>query len=107
LGGIGIYREIHVSDPAQNKGSACASGCGKCSALDQSGRHPDGLTGWALVGAALCVFLFPLATATAGAILAGRQEMHQFAGAFGGLAAGLVVGVIMARLIGRPAKEKV
>ena len=95
-----------MSDPVQKDGSACGSGCPKCSALDQCGRQPGGLTGWALVGSALCVFQLPLATATAGAILAGRQEMHQFAGAFGGLAAGLVVGVIMARLIGRPAKEK-
>jgi len=54
----------------------------------------------------MCVFLLPLVMATVGAILAGSQEMHQFAGAFGGLAAGLVVGVIMARFIGRSAKEK-
>lgn len=95
-----------MSDKAQKDGSACGSGCGKCSALKQCGRQPGGLTGWALVGSALCVFLLPLATATAGAVLAGEQETHQFAGAFIGLAAGLVVGMILTRLIGRTAKEK-
>ena len=96
-----------MSDSAPRDGSACGSGCRKCSALERYGRQAGGLAGWALVGSALCVFLLPLATATAGAILAGPKEMHQFAGAFGGLAGGLVVGVIAARLIGRPAKEKV
>jgi len=96
-----------VNDSARKDGSACKSGCRKCSALEQCGRQPGELAGWALVGSALCVFLLPLATATAGAILAGPGEIHQFAGAFGGLAGGLVVGMMAARMIGRPAKEKV
>jgi len=95
-----------VSDSAKKGGTGCSSGCSKCSDLEQCERHPDALSGWPLVGSTMCVFLLPLITATAGAIIAGPKEMHQFAGAFGGLAAGLVVGVIMARFIGRSAKEK-
>ena len=52
------------------------------------------------------MFLLPLAAATAGAVLAGAERTHQFYGAFGGLAAGLLAGVVAARLIGRTAKEK-
>lgn len=95
-----------MSDSTKKGGTGCSSGCSKCSSLEQCGQHPGALSGWPLVGSTLCVFLLPLVMATAGAILAGPEEMHQFAGAFGGLAAGLVVGVILARFIGRSTKEK-
>jgi hypothetical protein len=95
-----------VSD-LDRKDSACGGGCSKCGALDQCGQQPGGLTGWALVASSACVFLLPLAAATAGAVLAGAERTHQFYGAFGGLAAGLLAGVVAARLIGRKAKEKV
>jgi len=58
------------------------------------------------VASSACAFLLPLAAATAGAVLAGAERTHQFYGAFGGLAAGLLVGAVAARLIGRKAKEK-
>ena len=96
-----------MSDLDRKDSSACGGGCPKCSALDQCGQQPGGLTGWALVASSSFAFLLPLAAATVGAVLAGAERTHQFYGAFGGLAAGLLAGVVAARLIGRTAKEKV
>jgi len=99
-------QEFHVSDLDRKDSSSCGGGCPKCGAVDQCGQQPGGLTGWVLVASSACMFLLPLAAATAGAVLAGTERTHQFFGAFGGLAAGLLVGVVAARLIGRTAKEK-
>ena len=96
-----------MSDLDRKDSSACGGGCPKCGALNQCGQQPGGLTGWALVASSACAFLLPLAAATAGAVLAGAERTHQFYGAFGGLAAGLLAGVVAARLICRTAKEKV
>jgi predicted lipid-binding transport protein (Tim44 family) len=107
LAGWTFVEDIHVSDLDRKDSSACGGGCPKCSAVDQCGQQPGGLSGWVLVASSACVFLLPLAAAAAGAVLAGPERTHQFYGAFGGLAAGLLAGAIAARLIGRTAKEKV
>lgn len=96
-----------MSDPDRKDSLACGGGCPKCGAVERCGRQPGGLAGWALAASSACVFLLPLAAATAGAVLAGAERTHQFYGAFGGLAAGLLAGTVAARLIGRTAKEKV
>ena len=96
-----------MSDLALKDTSVCGGGCQKCSALEQCGQQPGGLTGWVLVASSACAFLLPLAAAMAGAFLAGAERTQQFYGAFGGLAAGLLAGAVAARLIGRTAKEKV
>ena len=95
-----------MSDLDRKDSLACGGGCPKCSAVDQCGQQPGGLSGWVLVASSACAFLLPLAAAAAGAVLAGAERSHQFYGAFGGLAAGLLAGAVAARLIGRTAKEK-
>lgn len=107
LAGWTFLEDIYVSDLALKDTSACGGGCPKCGALDQCGQQPGGLSGWVLVASSACAFLLPLAAAAAGAVLAGAERTHQFYGAFGGLAAGLLAGAVAARLIGRTAKEKV
>ncbi len=101
-----FLQECHVSDSDRKDSTACGGGCPRCGAADQRGQEPGGLTGWVLVASSACMFLLPLAAATAGAFLAGADRTHQFVGAFCGLAAGLLMGVVAARLIGRKAKEK-
>jgi hypothetical protein len=107
LAGWTFLEDICVSDLALKDTSVCGGGCPKCSALEQCGQQPGGLSGWVLVASSACAFLLPLAAAAAGAVLAGAGRTHQFYGAFGGLAAGLLAGVVAARLIGRTAKEQV
>lgn len=95
-----------MSNQSDKSGGGCSGGCRHCSEISQCEPAPGALRGWALTGASACMFLLPLASAVAGAALAGPERTAQFAGAMIGLVAGLAVGVVLARLAGRPSKEK-
>ena len=96
-----------MSDSDRQASSGCTGGCPNCGSLrDCDAAAGGGLTGWALAGSAACMFLLPIAAAAAGAGIAGGGKTRQFVGAMIGLLAGLVVGVLAARIIGRSPKEK-
>jgi hypothetical protein len=80
-------------------------GCTQCDADDPARPEAGALRGWRLTVSATAVFLLPLALAVTGAALLGSNQTRQFLGALGGLAVGMGCGILIARSVGRSAKE--
>ncbi len=76
--------------------------------VEQAAGEAPLLEGWPLAGAAAGVFLMPLLMAMAGAVIVGDSAVGQLAGGAAGLALGMLLARSITRLVGspRPRKEK-
>ena len=72
------------------------TGCEHCSPASET-IPGGGLRGGSLVLSAIGLFLFPLAAAITGSILAGPSPVGQFLGALGGLALAGAISVVIGR----------
>jgi hypothetical protein len=84
-----------------DKPMTCPGHCPTCSSNQKACAEPGLMTGWRLALSAACSFLLPLALAVAGAIALGPDATRETAGAFAGLAAGIVAAVVVHRIAGR------
>jgi hypothetical protein len=97
---------MDLIDTSKSAGSCC-SGCSGCAAAESAagpGREVP-LVGGRFVAASVGFFLGPLVLAVAGAFCSGRDGGRQLLGAIAGLAAGMAVSVVVARLLVPSGKE--
>ena len=90
-----VYRP---SPQCPSECTGCDPQIGDTEALLRSERP---LQGGGLVVASICYFLFPLAAALLGALLAGEGALLQLAGAASGLLAAIVTSILVARILRR------
>ena len=93
-----------MSEAYTKQDAACGGGCTQCSLGDRP-PAPGELAGWRLARTTICIFLFPLGLAIAGATIARGSAVAEFLGALGGLAAGAILTAVAARCIRRSCKE--
>ena len=77
----------------------CSSGCSHC-AVSERPPGADELVGWRLGLSAAGLFLFPMALATAGALI-GKTALTQGIGCLGGLVVGAGITGIVSRILRR------
>ena len=76
---------------------ACSADCSACPIEAASHRPAGAYRGGRFAAVSAAFFLGPLATAVAGAVLAGPELPAQFVGGTAGLAGGMLVAVLLAR----------
>ncbi len=94
--------------PVKQQEEGAPEGCsGQCERCDIAGPpgHPvdDRFAGWRVVVLSVLVFLLPLVTAAAGAVLMRGSANAELGGMLAGLAVGIAAAMVLARLV-RPRK---
>lgn len=83
----------------------CGSGCSHC-AVSEKPPGAGELVGWRLGLSAVGLFLFPMALATAGALI-GKTALTQVIGCICGLVVGAGITVVVSRILRRSRREAV